>query len=115
MKYIFFPFLVTSTLFATSSYITPLEYASQLYNNPRGIGCGNCHGEHGEGLVIARYKHKDKPREFVGPAINKVPYEQFQKILQKRVKGMPRYYLTQGEIRALYLYLHQNLIEEKPQ
>jgi len=115
MRYIFFSFLLGCSLFATSSFITPLEYASQLYKNPRDIGSGNCHGKHGDGTIIAKYHHKDKPREFVGPAINQVPYEKFQKTLQKRVKGMPRYYLTEGEIRSLYLYLHQELIEDKPQ
>ena len=36
-------------LFGGSSFITPLEYASQLYKNPRGIGCHLCHGDNGEG------------------------------------------------------------------
>jgi len=110
MKYILF--FITVPLFATSSFITPMEYASQLYKNPRGVGCQKCHGMHGEGMVIARYKHKNKEKSFLGPQINQLPYEVFHKALNERKKGMPRYYLTRGEIKALYLYLHPKEKEE---
>ena len=107
-------FLLTPfALFAQSTFITPLEYATQLYKNPRGIGCQHCHGENGEGKIIAKYKHKNKPREFVGPAINKIAYRDFYKALNKRVKGMPRYFLTDKEIKALYLHLHRNEMNKK--
>ncbi len=101
--------LLELALFAESTFITPLEYATQLYKNPRGIGCQHCHGEMGEGKVIATYAHKNKPRKFVGPAINKTAYATFYKALNKRVKGMPRYFLTDKEIEALYLYLHKDI------
>jgi cytochrome c553 len=104
----FFLFLLTTLpLFAETSFITESEYAQQLYNNPRGIACGLCHGERGEGKVIAKYKHKNKLKVFVGPAINQVKYNEFYRALNSRKKGMPRYYLTASEIRALYFYLHQ--------
>jgi hypothetical protein len=102
--YLLFPYF----LFATSTFITPKEYATQLYKNPRGIGCQHCHGENGEGKLIANYKHKNKPRSFRGPAINKVKFDTFFKSLNKRISGMPRYFLTKKEIEALYLHLHQN-------
>jgi mono/diheme cytochrome c family protein len=111
MKYILF--FLTLPLFATSSFITPLEYASQLYKNPRGVGCQKCHGSNGNGMVIARYKHKNKEKSFIGPNIKKLDYEAFAKALNKRKKGMPRYYLTRGEIKALYLYLHRTDKKEK--
>ena len=113
MKYIVLLLLFFHTLYAMSSFITPLEYASQLYKNPRGIGCGKCHGDHGEGLVIATYKHKNKPRSFKAPPINNIDFKEFYKALNKRKKGMPRYYLTNGEIKALYLYLHQDEKKQK--
>ncbi|MFK5938369.1 MAG: cytochrome c [Sulfurimonas sp.] len=93
-------------LFATSSFITPLEYASQLYKNPRGIGCQFCHGDKGEGKLIANYVHKNKKKSFRGPEINQMNFGEFYKALNRRKNGMPRYYLTQKEIEALYLYLH---------
>lgn len=99
-----FPF----TLFSLSTFITKSEYAQQLYKNPRGIACGLCHGKQGEGKLIAKYKHKNKEKSFVGPAINNIQYTVFYKALNSRIKGMPRYYLTPKEVEALYFYLHRN-------
>ncbi len=105
MYYLFlllFPVLV----FGNSDFITASEYAAQLYKNPRGIGCQLCHGEHGEGKLIAKYKHKGKQRSFRAPRIDNVAFASFFEALNSRKNGMPRYYLTQEEIEALYLYLH---------
>ena len=104
MKFILlviFPFF----LMADTSFITPKEYAVQLYKNPRGIGCFHCHGENGEGKVIARYKHKGKDRSYVGPAIDEMDFKTFYKALSIRKKGMPRYFLTKKEVKALFLYV----------
>jgi len=95
-------------LFATASFITPAEYAAQLYKNPRGIGCHKCHGDEGEGKVIAKYKHKGKERSFSAPRINSINYNEFYRALNKRKNGMPRYFLTDKEVAALYLHLHRN-------
>ncbi|WP_373002394.1 cytochrome c [Sulfurimonas sp.] len=95
-------------LFGATSFITPLEYASQLYKNPRGIGCHHCHGEKGEGKLVASYIHKKKKKTFEGPAINRLDFNTFYKALDKRKNGMPRYFLTKKEVQALYLYLQEN-------
>jgi hypothetical protein len=95
-------------LLGSSDFITPLEYASQFYKNPRGIGCQLCHGDNGEGKMIARYEHKGKKRSFDAPSIDKIEFPAFFKALNCRKDGMPRYYLTQKEIEALYLFLHRN-------
>lgn len=112
-------------LMAQSSFITQREYASSLYKNPRGIGCDKCHGERGEGKLIARYtvvkkvKKGDKievvkmPKEFRAPPINALDYKTFHKALSKGVRGMPKYYLTEGEIKALYFYLKEINLERK--
>lgn len=84
-----------------------MEYASQLYKNPRGIGCQHCHGEKGEGRLIAKYKHKGVDKSFEGPAINDLDFESFYKNLNKRKVGMPRYFLTSKEIKALYFYINK--------
>jgi len=107
MKFIFMLFIPLS-LFSLSTFITKSEYAAQLYKNPRGIGCGLCHGDHGQGKLIAKYKHKNKDKSFIGPAINNIKYNEFYKALVSRKKGMPRYYLTPKEIEALYFYLHKD-------
>ncbi len=107
MKYILF-LLTPFYLFATASFITPMEYASQLYKNPRGIGCNKCHGKNGEGKLIAKYKHKGVEKSFRGPRINTLEYSKFYKALNRRKNAMPRYFLTNKEVEALYLYLHKH-------
>ncbi len=107
MKYILF-FLFPFFLFGETTFITPLEYASQLYKNPRGIGCHLCHGEQGEGKLIATYIDKKEKKSFAGPIINRLEFADFYIALNKRKNGMPRYFLTTKEIQALYLYLQQN-------
>ncbi len=102
-----------------------MEYASLLYKNPRGIGCNKCHGLKGEGKLIARYKVTKRvkegekiitlkiPKEFRAPAINHLTYRRFHDALGEKLKGMPKYYLTEGEIKALYFYLQKINLEEK--
>lgn len=106
MKYILLLFL-SIFLMAESTFISPIEYASQLYKNPRGIGCQHCHGNNGEGKLVATYIHKKEKREFRGPAINGMDFNDFYKALNIRKRGMPRYFLTKKEVQALYLYLNQ--------
>ena len=106
--FLLFPFV----LFAQTTFITPMEYASQLYKNPRGIGCEHCHGDNGEGKLVATYIDKKEKKFFRGPAINTIEYKTFYKALNRRKRGMPRYFLTDKEIEALYLYLHQKEIKE---
>ena len=100
-------------IFAETTFISPLEYASQLYKNPRGIGCQHCHGDNGEGKLVAKYTHKKVQKEFRGPVINGLDFNQFYKALNERKRGMPRYYLTKKEIQALYLYLNQEKDNDK--
>jgi len=106
--------LVPFFLQATSSFITPMEYSSSLYKNPRGIGCDNSHGLKGEGKLVATYIHRKKKKEFRGPAINNVLFSDFKDSLNESKKGMPRYYLTNSEIKALFFYLQEiKLIYDK--
>jgi len=95
-------------LYATGDFITQKEYSAQLYKNPRGIGCQHCHGDRGEGKLIANYIHKKKQKSFSGPSINGINFKEFHKALDKRLNGMPRYFLTNEEVKALYLHLHKN-------
>ncbi len=98
--------LLYNALFSADSFITKEEYSDQLYHNPRGIGCHLCHGEKGEGKLIARYIHKGEEKAFRPPAIDALDYDHFTEALKRRNKGMPRYFLTIDEMHALYFYLH---------
>ncbi len=106
MRYILI-LLLPMFLFSDTSFITPMEYASQLYKNPRGIGCEHCHGDIGEGKIIAKYMHKNIKKTFSGPSINNLDFNKFYKALSIRKRGMPRYFLTKKEIQALYFYLQE--------
>jgi len=101
--FLILPFFV----YAKTSFITQMEYSSQLYKNPRGIGCNHCHGEKGEGRLVASYIDEQKKKEFRGTKINSIKYDDFERALNSSKRGMPRYYLTQAEIKALFFYLQE--------
>ncbi len=104
-----FCFLIFNLLLnANDSFITKMEYAKMLYQNPRGIGCDKCHGIKGNGKIIAKYKEKGKNKYLKSPQINNVSKELFFKSFTIPHKIMPKYFLTYGEINTLYQYL-QNL------
>lgn len=106
MRWIFVLLLASAGANA-ESFITKEEYAAGLYHNPRGVGCHLCHGENGEGKLIARYKDEGVSKVFAGKPINKLPFREFYVKLNSRIIGMPRYYLTDTEIQTLYYYLHR--------
>ena len=97
--------LCASILYANDSFITSLEYGKMLYENPRGVGCMECHGVYGEGDRIAKYTHKKQAKIIEAPRINNVEFETFKTALQKGKRVMPKYYLTADEIAAIYEYL----------
>jgi len=103
-------FLILLSLFtcANESFITEYEYGKMLYNNPRGIGCDKCHGSRGEGMVISEYYKEKKKKLLKTNAIWALSLNDFKKALRKdNGLVMPRYYLTDGEINALYYYLSE--------
>ncbi len=110
---ILFLLLWSLYLQAESSFITQEEYSTQLYHSPRGIGCHHCHGEKGEGRVIAKYRDRGAQKSFKGPAINNISYAQFYAAMTSRKRGMPRYFLIEDEIKALYFYLHVGETDEE--
>lgn len=101
-------FIVFFTLLMSlnaEDFITKMEYAKMLYENPRGIGCNKCHGSKGERTVIATYKHKGEKRELVAPAINNLSKKRFFAALEDSSSVMPKYFLTEQEIEILYFYV----------
>lgn len=90
-------------------FISYFEYGKNLYENPRGIGCNKCHGTQGQGSVIANYTHKGIDKTLSAPSIKALSYEDFSKALQNLKKStvMPKYYLTQKEIEAIYHYVKE--------
>jgi hypothetical protein len=120
-----------------NSFITKYEYGKMLFNNPRGIGCNNCHGDDARGKKIVDFKHTinehttNNKKEFncslVAPDIKYVEYDVFSKKVNSKknenlkfekeqvcdkliyqANVMPTYFLVEDEIEAIYYYI-QNM------
>lgn len=66
-----------------NSFITKYEYGKMLYNNPRGIGCNNCHGDDARGKKLVEFKHVQNQEEYfcslIAPDIKYIEYDVFSK------------------------------------
>jgi len=91
----------------TESFITDYEYGEMLYSNPRGVSCVQCHGEKGEGKVIVTYQGMDGKVTLKGADIRKKTLEEMIHASKSYHKVMPRYYLTDDEVSAIYEYLQK--------
>jgi len=110
MKILLLCFLIFLSVEADDGFLSNDEYAKMLYQNPRGIGCNKCHGERGEGGLIATNKivKKDKSvltQEIRAPQINSLKMKNFKKAFSKKQKYMPTYYLSDSELAYIYFYL----------
>jgi mono/diheme cytochrome c family protein len=100
--------LLPLAVFGGEWFITNKEYGKMLYNNPRGISCAKCHGQHARGKIIAKYKKHGKTVTIKAPNIQNITYEDLKKRLlhYHKLSVMPKYnYLTKQEIEALFLYI----------
>ena len=105
MRYLIGFILLVSMLQAENSFITKDEYAKMLYNAPRGISCAKCHGSVGEGKIIAAFIEKGRPQTLQTAPIYHLDYTRFERGVKNSRSIMPKYYLTDSEIAALYYYL----------
>ncbi len=91
----------------SESFISEYEYGQMLYNNPRGVSCSQCHGKSGEGQVIVQYKKSLGKEAIRGADIRKKTLHEMIKSVNAYHKVMPRYYLTDDEVKAIYGYLQK--------
>lgn len=92
--------------FGESDFITDLEYGEMLYNNPRGVSCASCHGKSGEGKNIVDYLGRgDRVITIRGVDIRYKNFNEIKKIVARNHPIMPKYYLTNEEVKAIYDYL----------
>jgi len=89
----------------SEDFISEFEYGQMLYQAPRGVSCASCHGKLGERTFIASFKEGNKTKEFFSPDIRNLNLKEFKKALDRGGKIMPRYYLTNKEIEAIYKYI----------
>ena len=118
-SYIFIAMILAFSALNAEDFISKSEYAKMLYANPRGIGCDKCHGQKGEGKVIASYKAYDKAsakmqnKKLIAPQINNLKYNAFYGAVRHSKGMMPSYFLTDNEIFTLYEYLQSLNKDEK--
>jgi hypothetical protein len=94
-------------LCAQEDFISHYEYGQMLYNNPRGVSCAQCHGEHGEGKVIVEFRDIHGKQALKGPDIRLMSLAQMVNSVNTYHPVMPRYYLTDAEVKAIYDYLQK--------
>ena len=95
------------SLFA-EDFMSEFEYGQMLYRDPRGVSCVPCHGETGEGREIVSYKNsKGETVMISGPDIRSSTLTQIRDNVQQGKGIMPKYFLTDKEIRTIYAYLQK--------
>lgn len=92
-------------LWGGGDFISDYEYGQMLYANPRGVNCSECHGKSGEGQIIVEYRDIHGKQVLQGSDIRKESLSSMIKSVNSYHKIMPRYYLTDEEVRAMYDYL----------
>jgi len=102
---VFLTLLLTKVIFG-GSFLSQFEYGQMFYDNPRGVSCAKCHGKLGEGAYIGEFVDDNgKVHSFSGPDITNISFDKFVKAINKGGLLMPRYYLTNKEIKAIYEYI----------
>jgi len=94
------------SLLAEEDFISHYEYGEMLYANPRGVSCSQCHGESGEGTVIVEYSDIHGKQVLKGSDIREESLSSMIASVNTYHQVMPRYYLTDEEVKAIYDYLH---------
>jgi len=89
------------------SFISDYEYGEMLYNNPRGVSCAECHGKSGEGKVIVQYQGIHGKDSIRGADIRQKSLVDMIDSVARYHKVMPRYYLTDEEVIAIYDFLQK--------
>ena len=93
--------------FANEDFISHYEYGEMLYANPRGVSCAQCHGEKGEGKVIVTYREGNEEKVIKGTDIRRESLVKMIQSVNVDHPIMPRYYLTNEEVKAIYDYLQE--------
>lgn len=89
-------------------FMTEEEYGGYLYQDPRGISCKRCHGEYGKGQHLVSYTSRGKSVDINAPDITQLDLDSFSNAVRKTNTIMPKYYLTDSEVRAIYKYITTN-------
>jgi len=108
-QYIFL--LLPLFLSANEDFISHYEYGEMLYANPRGVSCAQCHGAKGEGKEIVSYLEGKEKRSLKGPDIRRESLSRMILSVNEYHQVMPRYYLTDEEVKAIYDYIQKKNVD----
>ncbi len=100
-------FVLPLLLGANEDFISHYEYGEMLYNNPRGVSCSQCHGKDGAGTTIVEYRDIHGKQTIEGSDIRKESLQDMIKSVSIYHEIMPRYYLTDEEVKTIYDYLQK--------
>jgi len=100
-------FILPLFLLAEEDFISHYEYGEMLFNNPRGVSCAQCHGKSGEGSTIVEFRDIHGKQALKGPDIRNESLESMIKSVNSYHPVMPRYYLTDEEVKAIFDYLQE--------
>lgn len=102
---------------AGEDFISHYEYGEMLYNNPRGVSCAQCHGEDGSGTIIVELKEQQELQTISGTDIRNKSLEMMIESVNRYHEIMPRYYLTNEEVKAIYDFIRKknklDMVSEK--
>ncbi len=99
--------LLPLMLWGQEDFISHYEYGEMLYANPRGVSCSQCHGESGEGETIVEFRDIHGKQTLKGSDIRRNTLNDMIKSVNNYHQIMPRYYLTNEEVKAIYDYLQK--------
>ncbi len=99
--------LLPLVISANEDFISHYEYGQMLYNNPRGVSCSECHGESGKGKLIISYKEGNIEKRIEGSNIRNKTFLDMVRSVNKYHDIMPRYYLTNKEVKAIHDYIQE--------
>ena len=99
--------LLPLMVWGQEDFISHYEYGEMLYANPRGVSCSQCHGKSGEGQTIVEYRDIHGKQALKGSDIRRNTLDDMIKAVNTYHKVMPRYYLTNEEVKAIYDYLQK--------
>jgi hypothetical protein len=99
------------------NFLDNFEIGQRLYKNPRGISCVKCHGTSGDGKTIVKnYIHKNKNKSIRTYSIKNISFDKFKSAFSKhknrKITFMPRYNLTNKEIKKIYDFLNTGIEDE---
>ncbi len=106
MKRLFF--VLPLLLGANEDFISHYDYGEMLFNNPRGVSCSQCHGKDGAGTIIVKFRDEEGKQAVIkGSDIRRDTLQSMIKSVNSYHEIMPRYYLTDEEVEAIYDYLQE--------